>query len=262
MKKMNGKRILKFYILHFTFFILVFIPHLAFAGVKGTKHDLSASGPGPIKAVGETQVCIFCHTPHNANPANPLWNHETSTATYTNYWSDTLKSYLSRDLAPPIDGFSKLCLGCHDGTVALGALVGTLRAIKFPEDTVDPKDPTVKLHQKLKSGDTGYLGVNLSGGHPISIIFDQNLANLRNKETDINHLYIPTNRTINNDPDVKLYPTQGGYGVQCTSCHDPHGGKGLSGEPPFWKKTTHDEVCLVCHEDIKKDFPGWHNPPP
>ena len=49
------------------------------------------------------------------------------------------------------------------------------------------------------------------------------------------------------DKDVKLYPTQGGKGIQCTSCHDPHGGKGDSEAPPFWQKKTYDEVCLVCH---------------
>ena len=32
------------------------------------KHNLSTSGPGPIKSTTMTEVCIFCHTPHNANP--------------------------------------------------------------------------------------------------------------------------------------------------------------------------------------------------
>jgi DNA-binding MarR family transcriptional regulator len=40
----------------------------------GTKHNLSVSGPGPIKSTNEQQVCIFCHTPHNASPIQPLWN--------------------------------------------------------------------------------------------------------------------------------------------------------------------------------------------
>ena len=29
-----------------------------------TKHNLSASGPGTVKATIESEVCIFCHTPH------------------------------------------------------------------------------------------------------------------------------------------------------------------------------------------------------
>ena len=47
--------------------VLHLFHHEAFAGIKGTKHDLSVSGAGTIKALHETQTCIFCHTPHNAD---------------------------------------------------------------------------------------------------------------------------------------------------------------------------------------------------
>ncbi|HVT83233.1 MAG TPA: hypothetical protein VHM90_21520, partial [Phycisphaerae bacterium] len=42
--------------------------------IVNSPHNLSASGPGTVKAAGESQVCIFCHTPHNATPVKPLWN--------------------------------------------------------------------------------------------------------------------------------------------------------------------------------------------
>ena len=94
----------------FCLFLLVTLPLMSIAGVGNTKHNLSTSGPGGIKAVSEDQVCIFCHTPHNAFPATPLWNHElTYVENYVNYWSPTLKSYTSEADAPPIDGFSRLC---------------------------------------------------------------------------------------------------------------------------------------------------------
>ncbi|VAX15466.1 Cytochrome c family protein, partial [hydrothermal vent metagenome] len=35
--------------------------------VRNTKHNLSVSGPGTVKASTETRVCVFCHTPHQAN---------------------------------------------------------------------------------------------------------------------------------------------------------------------------------------------------
>jgi predicted CXXCH cytochrome family protein len=210
--------------------VVILIPLLSMAGVKGTKHDLSITGPGPAKATSETEVCIFCHTPHNATPSYPLWNHEiTMVNNYTNYWSPTLVSYASPEEAPPVDGFSRLCLSCHDGTVALGATLGSADLIK-----------TSPTH--MQYGMEGYLGTDLSGGMPISIIFDQALATKRNSEPGVIHLNWPIT-----DKDVKLYPTQGGYGVQCTTCHDPHGGKGDPGAPPFWRKKTFDEVCLVCH---------------
>ncbi|MDQ7787209.1 MAG: cytochrome c3 family protein [Thermodesulfovibrionales bacterium] len=207
------------------------------AGVSTTKHNLSVTGPGVVKAVNQTEVCTFCHTPHNASPQAPLWNHEISSfENYTNYYSDTLKAYPPGG-APPIDGFSKLCLSCHDGTIGVGATIGTKGTIEM--DTV----ANVIESGRLRPGSPGYLGTDLSGGHPISFIFDETLVSLRNAEEDIMHLNWPIL-----DQDVKLYPTQGGYGVQCTSCHEPHGGKGGPGEPPFWRKAAYDDVCLVCHD--------------
>jgi predicted CXXCH cytochrome family protein len=229
--RLSLKRNIEVYSLVVAFYLFL-TPFFVFAGVGSTKHNLSVSGPGPAKATSETEVCKFCHTPHNSDPAYPLWNHQPSAVrNYTPFVSETLKSYHTAAEAPPVDGISKLCLGCHDGTIALGALVN--------------KGETVQtVPEYLTFGMEGYLGTDLSGGHPISIIYDQALVYARNSEPDIIHL----NPLPITDKDVKLYPTQGGLGVQCTSCHDPHGGKGNPGEPPFWQKRTYDEVCLVCHD--------------
>src|SRR4051812_26168089 len=58
--------------------------------ILASKHDLSVAGPGTIKAVSESEVCIFCHTPHRAGQT-PLWNHTLSAATYIPYSSSTTK---------------------------------------------------------------------------------------------------------------------------------------------------------------------------
>ena len=34
--------------------------------IKGTRHNLSASGPGSFKATGSGSMCLFCHAPHRA----------------------------------------------------------------------------------------------------------------------------------------------------------------------------------------------------
>lgn len=230
-KRLRTERNLRYLILLCAAFICL-IPLAVFAGVRNTKHNLSVSGPGPSQATSETEVCIFCHTPHNASPGAPLWNHELSTVTdYINYWSPTLKSYATAEDAPPIDGFSKLCLSCHDGTVALGALINRSETLETVPDYIT-------------FGMEGYLGTDLSGGHPISIVFDEALVNARNADLALLQLNWPIT-----DKDVKLYPTQGGRGVQCSSCHDPHGGEGDLDAPPFWQKKTYDDVCLVCHND-------------
>ena len=60
--------------------------------VANTPHNLSVDGPGTVTATSETQICIFCHTPHGAtnSPGAPLWNRALSGATYTTYSSSSL----------------------------------------------------------------------------------------------------------------------------------------------------------------------------
>jgi hypothetical protein len=243
---MELKDIFKIAGIIFILCILLVVPYVTSAKVSETKHNLSVSGPGPIKAVEETQICIFCHTPHSSESIYPLWNHEVSSfQSYINYWSPTLQAYDFEE-APPIDGFSKLCLSCHDGTIAIGAVLNR------EEDILMSPSPYLDAQGRLLPGAKGYLGTDLSGGHPISFIFDEFLAAKRN-DAGLTKLNWPIS-----DNDVKLYPTQGGYGVQCPSCHDPHNNKAAGGWPPFWRKETHDEVCMVCHDsEIPEGVIEW-----
>lgn len=208
------------------------------------RHNLSIYSTLSVKATNEKQICIFCHTPHNAMSDAPLWNHELTTAmpTYTYYWTATMNAYSSPASAPEVNGYSKLCLSCHDGTVALGAVRS--RVTTYGEGTtkitMNVVSGVVDASGKLIGG-PGYVGTDLSGNHPIS--FEYNAA-LAAADGFLNWPVV--------DTDVKLYPTVSGkYGVQCTSCHDPHndakandpGYPGLS----FWRKVTYEEVCDVCH---------------
>jgi cytochrome c553 len=56
------------------FALLLALALPAWAGLATSKHNLSVSGPGTVKAASEAQSCIFCHAPHNASPVAPLWN--------------------------------------------------------------------------------------------------------------------------------------------------------------------------------------------
>ena len=67
--------------------------------IRNTRHNLSASGPGTTRASTETQVCVFCHTPHGATKTDdsgaavrsPLWNRRIPAgSTYTPYTSSSL----------------------------------------------------------------------------------------------------------------------------------------------------------------------------
>ncbi|MFQ5876450.1 MAG: cytochrome c3 family protein [Acidobacteriota bacterium] len=188
------------------------------AEVTASKHDLSVSGTGSIVAVSETQVCIFCHTPHNANPAVPLWNHQlSSVGSYSTYSSTTLT--LPTPLQQPT-GSSKLCLSCHDGTVALGQTVN---------------DGLIALQNTGAGGrmpaGASNLGTDLADDHPIS--FQPNPAN---SET----LDPPSGDPVSLDSAGE---------VQCTSCHDPHTEDNDAVTRRFLVKSNQaSAICLTCHQ--------------
>jgi predicted CXXCH cytochrome family protein len=204
--------------------LLVAIPGLALAGrrtsVFQTKHNLSTSGRGDIKSTTETRVCIFCHSSHNASTEGPLWNHQTTVS--GKFQSYTSASLVGRSEQP--NGATKLCLSCHDGTIAVGAVRGLSRPIPMS---------SVGSGGEIPDGRKTHLGTDLTGTHPVSIKFEQNMA-LASK-----HLRWPPL-----DPEGIVGTDAKGY-VQCTACHDPHGSR--SEKYPFWNKDTFDQVCQVCH---------------
>src|SRR5574340_1599739 len=107
---------------------LVFAVVLAFflsegtaaANIANTKHNFGAFAPaGNIQTSSTSEICVFCHTPHNSAPAGPIWNRVDSGATYNVYASQSLAATLAPNpstLSQPT-GASKLCLSCHDGTI-------------------------------------------------------------------------------------------------------------------------------------------------
>jgi hypothetical protein len=57
-----------------------------------SKHNLAITGNSRVQAVGESDMCVFCHTPHMSAGQKALWNHALSTASYIPYSSTTLKA--------------------------------------------------------------------------------------------------------------------------------------------------------------------------
>ena len=240
--------------------------------VASTPHNLSVDGPGTVRATSETQVCVFCHTPHGAtnSPGTPLWNRSLSGETYTTYSSSSLDAEtIGGQLAQP-GGSSKLCLSCHDGTLAISSVnvlggqtnVSVAMAGTGPGDTMPPGEGVL-------TGFTRNLGTDLSNDHPISVTYDTTLATtdgeLRDPATEA-HIDI---RSPGVRPPVPLEDTgPGGSGqVQCATCHDPHV---INLDNPPTNKflrlnrfqqsqptiggfdETVDMNCLACHEKA-----GW-----
>lgn len=194
------------------------------AGILTTKHNLSASGPGPIKASGETQVCVFCHIPHNAHPAVPLWGHASSPATYTIYTSATLQGSAGQP-----NGSSKLCLACHDGAVAVGAVVPSYAYPAGSSIAMTGAGPG----GEIPAGPTS-LGTNLSDDHPVSLLPATGAAADPEIVTGL-----PGDSAVQYDRSGQ---------VQCTSCHNPHDNpNGNFLVLPQVAGGFGSQLCLACH---------------
>ncbi len=195
----------------------------ALAGtIEGSSHDFSLSG----WAGGE--ICVACHTPHNADTSvtdGPLWNHAVTATTFTLYNSPTLDATVSQP-----GGSSKLCLSCHDGTVALDSFGGN--------------------NGSLFLSGPRQIGTDIGNDHPISIVYDSALA------TADGSLHDPVDAaktvTIGGGADTKsgtldemlLFNTQ----VQCASCHDVHN-KFTNGTGTTMLRIDNSKsaLCLTCH---------------
>jgi predicted CXXCH cytochrome family protein len=191
-------------------------PAMAGTNIANTVHNLTPTGRGVFRAAEPAGLCVYCHTPHSAAPQAGLWNREVSGVTYQIYESATLKAQVKQP-----DGSSRICLSCHDGTLAMGTL-------KHAEHGVQPK-------LGLLTGRT-VLGTNLTADHPVSFVYDSALAANRGELADPRSLP----KTIKLDQNKEL---------QCTSCHDPH----EDGRSHFLRTEMRDgALCLDCHSPT-----GW-----
>ncbi|MFZ4546909.1 MAG: cytochrome c3 family protein [Bacteroidales bacterium] len=178
-----------------------------------TKHNLSVSGSGEVKATSETEICLFCHTPHLSKAVSPQWNRNDQGLTYTLYQSSMLNA-----LPGQPDGTSILCLSCHDGTIALGSVLSK------------PSPITMTTGSFMPNG-VSNLSQNLRNDHPVSFIYNSALA------TTDGQLKPPAGIT----PPVSLKNGK----VQCTSCHDPH--KNILSD--FLVATSvNSNLCNSCHQ--------------
>ncbi len=191
--------------------------------IVGSPHDLSAGSRSAVRAAVEDQVCIFCHTPHNASPVGALWNRGQSSQAYSVYTSRALNA---RPGQPT--GSSKLCLSCHDGTIALGSVLTQATPIQMLGGVTT-----------MPAGHAN-LGTDLRDDHPISFVFDTTLAGRDGRLRDPASL----------PPKMKLDANRE---LQCTTCHEAHNnafGKFLV------MANNNSEVCTSCHQVGRTDIAG------
>jgi predicted CXXCH cytochrome family protein len=182
--------------------------------VAQSPHNLSVSGPGSVRATSESQICIFCHTPHNATPVQPLWNRALPVSSYKVYSSNSLKAQPGQPT-----GSSKLCLSCHDGTIALGSVNSRQQPIAMASGITT-----------LPPGKSN-LGTDLSDDHPISFVYDADLVTKNPKLKDPKLL--PSEARLDSNQEL-----------QCTTCHDAHNNQYGNF---LVMSNQNSELCNTCH---------------
>ena len=211
----------------FIFTIVLFFAFSVFADIQSSHHDFSGA------SWSNNEICLPCHTPHDANmevPDSPLWNHQITGAAFQLYTSSTLNAFPGEP-----DGKSKLCLSCHDGTVAIENHSGNTNGTRYTN--------------------AGRVGTDLRDDHPISFVYNSALA------SEDGELYDPGTTQSGLGGTIEEDLLENGK-VQCTSCHDVHisrNNQGCAGchnvhgqmylqTLSLWKSNNNSSLCLTCHK--------------
>lgn len=244
----------------------------AFAqSIVGSKHDLSTGGTTSNKATSATQVCVFCHTPHGADAAAPLWNRNVpNTGSYQFYNSASLDSPVGT--AASIGLQSTMCLSCHDGVTALNNLINSPGSGTGTPPTMGGDGTLTGLFANLST--------DLRNDHPIGILYcggaggttavpngcvdkDFKLTSLIKNSGAAQTIFAAGTSTdfwwldttggtagTRDKTDLPLYvnatnlvPT-----VQCASCHEPHTNNASTGVVAFLRTSNAaSAICTTCH---------------
>jgi hypothetical protein len=223
--------------------------------IKGTAHDFSAQGWSGF------QICKPCHAPHFAQSeavSTRLWNHKLTDATYELKASNPNPSDPSQagtgTAADDLDRISRLCMSCHDGTVAVDAFGGKTSGDTF----VKPENNLSKVRDASGTITDSPTGKNdLTDDHPVGVwaVYDAT-------STRYNNAVTPNSsgtsgsvkaRTKDTTKSLSLYKNASGqYIVSCYSCHNPHGSGitptgGNKNQNLLRITTDESSLCLTCH---------------
>lgn len=199
--------------------------------VVGSKHDLRAVGGGTPTGSGLNEVCVVCHTPHQAAAANsqdPLWNHTgTATASFGVYASPTLNAVPTAIVGGAMGGQSAslLCMSCHDGTVSVLSMYNPPNAGPVTAVAVPGIDAAGRIISNAN------MGTSLSDDHPVNFAYDTALA------TADGGLVDPAS-------SATVASWLVGGTMQCSSCHSTHD---PTNSPFLRTSNVGSALCLACH---------------
>ena len=231
--------------------------------VANTVHNFSTSAFWMYKADEETQICIFCHTPHGGSLNGPLWNRALPSATeFTHYTTATLDN-VTDGASRALSDESLLCMSCHDGAMAVNHVLRPSSGSADSPTMGGGQDHMIILPMGNAIGgrigdilgENGVMGEtrNLTDDHPISFSYDEVRTAYQSAGRG-NQLHSAAEAAA---AGVRFYGA--GNRVECGSCHDPHvnydsynpeGNDPTADEnyrPFLIMPNTGSAMCLACH---------------
>lgn len=221
----------------------------SFAGIANTKHNLGSISTAAIHSGNQSQICVFCHTPHNAIQNVPLWNRSGASAAsaYKLYTSSKSLSTTTKGSQLYNDSQSLFCLSCHDGSISQLASRVNRQGITTDGLAINMTGGAPTWSNEGAIVGTAFtgsrmLGTNLTNTHPIG--FSYGGAYTIKGATMLNTAaYVSTafgGKTI-------FFKANGGTmadSMECSSCHAVHDNT----YAPFLRTTNSGStLCLACH---------------
>jgi predicted CXXCH cytochrome family protein len=212
--------------------------------IVNSRHNLGSGNNAMNGAFtgATTQVCVYCHTPHNALEKRALWNRQAPTSNFVNYTSGINKAATSwyaggsalwrMKAGSP----SLMCMSCHDGVTTMNALH------RPPVDASASTAVMVNIAPRQS-----LLGTDLTNDHPVSMVYQTAVTNAvdNNGGATLRAANPGTLYVQNGFKRLQLSKSTGdGDTIECSSCHNVHDDT----YRPFLRVSNDNSaLCLVCH---------------
>jgi predicted CXXCH cytochrome family protein len=218
--------------------------------IVGSAHDFSDDA-----ALIDTgnEICVVCHAPHNTyNPTEgnvasvaelgPLWNRALTQVTSYSMYNATVRVGSDIDatdmgVSQP-SGVSKLCLSCHDGTIAIDSYGRDTNGVP-----VTGANLVTAFNANANIGEgSGTTGV-LENDHPVGFTFTSNLDDTEIAGTAGGEV-VGLKGT-----NMPLFGT-GNDQMECATCHDVHATGTFDKLLRVQNNNAADPsaLCLNCHD--------------
>lgn len=228
-------------------------------GVKYGAHNLGTTGQGNFgggaTGTAETEICIFCHTPHNAQAGKKfLWNRIASVNTFALYTASPTLNFTKA--GAQLSEVSKMCMSCHDGVTALNSMANPKPMPNIDQigdiQSAEPWGPNIGEWSVTNPSGGG----NLTNDHPVSFSYAASAAG--------DNTIVPADgggKSVGGGVLPLWDDGTGTYKVECVTCHDPHinygywswsqqipNGGGDTTLAPFLRRSNaSSNLCFTCH---------------